>query len=75
MHTIMGMVKLTHYHNIQSSNPSPNHKISTSRLKDFAKHNFKFDLNGGKFLKREENTGGKEEITCYKQFLLSPLCF
>ena len=35
----------------------------------FADDNFKFDENGRKFSRSVENTVGKGEITCYKQFL------
>ena len=38
-------------------------------------NNSKFDENGEKFSKRVENTVGKGEIACYKQFLLFPQCF
>ena len=44
-------------------------------MKEFADDNFKFDENGRKFSKRVENTVGKGEIACYKQFLLFPQCF
>ena len=37
--------------------------------------NFKFDENGRKFHKQEENTVGKGEIARYEQFLLFPQCF
>ena len=47
----------------------------TSKLKQLADNNFKFDENGRKFFKWLENTVGKGEIVCYKQFLLFPLCF
>ena len=44
-------------------------------MKEFADDNLKFDENSSKFCKRVENTGGKGEIACYKQFLLFPECF
>ena len=37
--------------------------------------NFKFDENGRELSKRVENTLGKGEIACYKQFLLFQPCF
>ena len=37
--------------------------------------NFRFDENGTKLSKQVENTVGKGEIACYKQFLLFPQCF
>ena len=51
------------------------HILLTSKLKEFADDNFKFDENGKKFSKRVENTVGKGEIALYEQFLLFPLCF
>ena len=47
----------------------------SSKLKEFADHNFKFDENGRKFYKPLKSTVGKGEIACYKQFLLFPQCF
>ena len=41
--------------------------LDSSKLKEFADDNFKFDEN--------ENTVGKGEIACYEQFLLFPQCF
>ena len=49
--------------------------LDSSKHKDFADDNFKFDENGRKLSKRVENTVGKGEIARYKQFLLFPLCF
>ena len=45
--------------------------LGSSKLKEFADDNFKFDENGRKFAKRVENTVGKGEIACYEQFFLS----
>ena len=45
----------------------------SSKLKEFADNNFKFDENGRKFFKWVENTEGKGEIAHYKQFLLFPV--
>ena len=36
--------------------------LDSSKLKEFADDNFKFDENGAKFSKRVENTVGKGEI-------------
>ena len=58
---------LTHY---QTTN-----FIDSSKLKEFADDNFKFDENGTKLSKQEENTVGKGEIARYEQFLLFPQCF
>ena len=49
--------------------------IDSSKLKEFADHNFKFDENGRKFTKPVKNTVEKGEIACYEQFLLFPQCF
>ena len=57
-------------------NPFPNDKIlDSSKLKEFADDNFKFDESVRKFFKQVEDTEGKEEIARYKQFLLFPQCF
>ena len=56
--------------------PIPKRQIlDSSILKEFADVNFKVDENGRKLSERMENTVGKEEIACYKQFLLFPQCF
>ena len=49
--------------------------LDSSKLKEFADNNFKFDENGRKLSKRVENTEGKGEIARYEQFLLFPQCF
>ena len=55
--------------------------LDSSKLKEFADVNFKFDQNGRKLSKRVENTVGKGEtahkgeIARYEQFLLFPQCF
>ena len=58
-----------------SLNPFPNNKFYSSKLKEFADNNFKFDENCRKFSKRVENTVEKGEIVCYMQFLLFPQGF
>ena len=45
------------------------------KFKQFADINFKFDENGRKFSKWEENIVGKGETPCYEQFVLYPQCF
>ena len=47
--------------------------LDSSKLKEFADDNFKFDENGRKRSKRVENTVGKGEIARYEQFLLFPV--
>ena len=49
--------------------------LDSSKLKEFADDNFKFDKNGRKLSKWVENTVGKGEIARYEQFLLFPQCF
>ena len=49
--------------------------LDSSKLKEFADDNFKFDENGIKLSKRVENIVGKGEIARYEQFLLFPQCF
>ena len=48
--------------------------LDSSKLKEFADNNFKFDENGRKLSKQVENTAGEGEIAGYEQFLL-PRCF
>ena len=49
--------------------------LDSSKLKEFADDNVKFDENGIKLSKRIENTVGKGEIARYEQFLRFPQCF
>ena len=57
-------------------NPLPDDKIlDSSKLKQSADDNFRFDVNSRKFTKLVENTVGKGEIAHYEQFLLFPQCF
>ena len=49
--------------------------LDSSKLKEFADDNFKFDKSGRKLSKRVENNVGKGEIARYEQFLLLPQCF
>ena len=51
------------------------HILDSSKLKEFADDNFKFDENDRKLFKRVEYTVGKEEIARYEQFLFVPQCF
>ena len=56
--------------------PFPKRQIlDSSKLKEFADDNFKFDENGRKFFKSVENSVGKGEIARYEEFLLFPQCF
>ena len=48
--------------------------LDSSKLKEFADDNFKFDENGRKLSKWVENTVAKGEIAHYEQFLLFPQC-
>ena len=47
----------------------------SSKLKEFAEDNFKFDELGRKSFKWEENTEGKGEIDIYEQSLFFQQCF
>ena len=49
--------------------------LDSSKLKEVADNNFKFDENGRKLSRWVENTVGKGELACYEQFLLFPQCF
>ena len=49
--------------------------LDSSKLKEFADNNFKFDKNVTKFSGRVENTVGRGEIARNEQFLLFPQCF
>ena len=49
--------------------------LDSSKLKEFAVYNSKFEKNGRKLTKCVENTVGKGEIDRYEQFLLFPQGF
>ena len=56
--------------------PIPKRQIlDSSKLKEFADDNFKFDERDRKLLKRVENTVGKGEIARYEQISLFPTVF
>ena len=56
--------------------PFPKRQIlDSSKLKEFADDNFKFDETGRKFSEMLENNVGKGEIAHTEQFLLFPQCF
>ena len=56
--------------------PFPKQRIlDSSKLKEFADDNVKFDENGRKFSKQVENVEGKGEIAHYEQFPLFLQCF
>ena len=54
---------------------SPTVILDSSKLKESADDNFKFDQNGRKLSKSVENTTGEGEIARYEQFLPFPHCF
>ena len=61
----MLLVQITNVSSNNSIEPFPNQQIlNSSKLKEFADDNFKFDENGRKFSKQIENTAGKGEIAC-----------
>ena len=77
---VYDLIKIsTGYHHLRSVrhfNPFPNDSIlESSKLKEFADDDFKFDENGRKFSRWIENTVGKREIARYEQFLLFSQCF
>ena len=49
--------------------------LDSSKLKEFADDNFKYDENGRKLSKGIEYTVGKGETARNEQFLLFPQCF
>ena len=49
--------------------------LDSSKLKEIADDNFKFDEKGKEFPKKVENTVEKGEIARYEQFLLLLQCF
>ena len=49
--------------------------LNSSKLKQSADDNLKFNENNRKSSKQVENTVGKGEIARYEQFLLFPQCF
>ena len=49
--------------------------LDSSKVREFADDNIRFDENGRKLFKRVENTVGEGEIALYEQFLLFPQCF
>ena len=67
---------LREYSDYYWSERFPNQQIlDSSKVKEFADNIFKFDENVRRLSKQVENTLGKGEIACYKQFLLFPQCF
>ena len=63
-------------YNIDLYQPFPKQQIlDSSKLREFADNNFKFDKDGQKFSKWVENTVRKGEIARDEQFLLFPQCF
>ena len=64
------------WHCVVRSLPFPKRQIlHSSKLKEFADDNFKFEENAESPQKGVENTVGKGEIARYEQFLLFPQCF
>ena len=50
------MMNLDHMRKLASQSFPKQQILDSSKLKEFANHNFKFDENGRKFFKRVENT-------------------
>ena len=58
--------------NLNASFSFPKQQISdSSKLKEFADDNFKFDENGRKFSKQVENSVGKGDSARFEQFSFS----
>ena len=58
-------LKCSHF--VYRVNPFPKQQIlDSSKVKEFANENFKFDENGRKFSKRVDKTVVKGEIACYE---------
>ena len=51
------------------------HILDSTKMKEFADDNFKFDENGRMFSIWVKNTVGKGEFVRYEQFILFPHCF
>ena len=51
------------------------HFLDSSKMTEFADADFVVDENCWKVSELVENTVGKGEIACYKQFILFPQCF
>ena len=69
-------LKYGDYYDLTHSQLFPKRQIlDSSKLKEFADDNFKFDENGGEFYKWVQNTVEKGEIARDEQFLLFPQCF
>ena len=49
--------------------------LDSSKMKELADDNFKFDENGNKISNTVENSVGEGEVAHYKQILLIPKCF
>ena len=49
--------------------------LDSSKMKQLADDNFKFEEKDRKVFKRVENSVGKGEIALHKQFLFFPHCF
>ena len=76
LHVVLHFIEKSSYIIAVKFNPFPNDTISdSSKLKQFADDNFKFDENDRKLSRRVEHTVWKGEIACYEQFLLFPHCF
>ena len=61
--------------NLEESKITRRQILDSSKLKEFAYDNLKFDENGRKLSKQVENTVGKGEIAFYEQFPFLPQCF
>ena len=62
-------------HLVKSLTLSQTKILDSSKLREFADHNFKFAVKDRKFPTMVEKTVGKREIARYEQFLLFPQSF
>ena len=72
--SVIGVFKMGIY-GVKGQPITRRQNLDSSKLKDFADGNLKFEENGRKLFKLVENTVGKGEIARYEQFLLFPQCF
>ena len=56
-------------------NPFPKDILNSSKLKEFADENFRFDENGRKFFKHVKNTMGKRDIARLRAISSFPTVF
>ena len=77
-YALLNLVPLFLLHNFQAFKKNEYNLILT-QMTNFrffqSERQFQINENGKKFSRPIENTVGKGEIACYKQFLIFPQCF